>query len=140
MAKRKHLIIGCGSAGLSALEQIRRINSEDEVKVVTAEDFPPYSPTLLPYLLSGKIDEASFPMRKDNYFDTMEATVARGQRVVRLLPDLKQVVYENGETESYDTLLIASGGEAIKPRIKGLDKDNFQGSTLSAIGGDCSRR
>jgi len=85
MPKRKHLIIGCGSAGLSALEQIRQLNPEDEVKEVTMEDFSPYSPTLLPYLLSGKIDEASLPMRGENYFDEMGATLARSRRVIHVL-------------------------------------------------------
>lgn len=127
MPKGKHLIIGCGSAGLSALEQIRQLNPEDEVKVVTMEDSPPYSPTLLPYLLSGKIDEAHLPMRGENYFDEMGATFARGRRLIHVLPRTKQVVYDDEERESYDTLLIASGSEAIKPPIKGLDENTFLG-------------
>ncbi len=125
MPRRKHLIIGSGSAGLSALEQIRRLNSEDEVKIVTMEDFPPYSPTALPYLLSGKIDEASLPMRRKNYFDDVKATFARGKKVARVLPETKQVVYDDEERETYDTLLIASGSEATKPDIKGLDKVDY---------------
>ena len=92
MTRRKHLIIGCGSAGLSALEQIRSLNSEDEVKIVTMEDSPPYSPTLLPYLLSGKIDEAHLLLRSDSYFNDMKANVARGKRVIRVLPETKQVM------------------------------------------------
>ena len=82
MGAKKHLIIGCGSAGLSAAEEIRRINSEDEIRIVTAEDCPPYSPTLLPYLLSGKIDETKLPIRKDNYFDAIKATMIRGKKLL----------------------------------------------------------
>lgn len=51
MTKKKHLIIGSGSAGLSAAEEIRRLTEEDEIRVVTAEDYSPYSPTVLPYFL-----------------------------------------------------------------------------------------
>ncbi len=36
MAKKKHLIVGCGSAALAAIETIRNINKDDEVKVLTA--------------------------------------------------------------------------------------------------------
>jgi len=127
MPKRKHLIIGCGSAGLSALAQIRRLNPEDEVKVVTMEDFPPYSPTLLPYLLSGKIDEVSLPMRDEGYFGKMKAAFTKGREVIRVLPETKQVVYQDGEMEGYDTLLITSGSEAIRPPIKGLEESGFLG-------------
>lgn len=127
MARRKHLIIGCGSAGLSALEQIRRLNFEDEIKIVTMEDSLPYSPTILPYLLSGKIDEAHVSMRDGNYFEQTRATFARSKKVVSIFPDAKQVVYQDGEKENYDTLLIASGSEAIRPPIKGLGEDTFLG-------------
>jgi len=127
MPKMKHLIIGCGSAGLSALEQIRRLNCEDEVKVVTMEDFPPYSPTLLPYLLSGKIDEATLPMRGEGYFEQMRATFTKGREVIHVVPEIKQVIYQDGQGEGYDTLLITSGSEAVKPPIKGLEESGFLG-------------
>ena len=127
MTARKHLIVGCGSAGLSAAEEIRRISTEDEVKVVTSEDYPPYSPTLLPYLLSGRTDEANLPMRKENYFDSIKATFARGKQVIRLLPEAKEVIYKDGERETYDTLLIASGAEPSCPPIKGLRESGYLG-------------
>jgi len=136
MPKRKHLIIGAGSAGLSAAEEIRRINAEDEIKIVSAEDYPPYSPTILPYLLSGRTDEAHLPMRKDNYFDIIGATFARGKEAVRLLPESQEVVYKDGEKEKYDTLLIASGADSICPPIKGLAENGYLGFHTIA---DCQR-
>jgi len=127
MSKRKHLIIGCGSAGLSAAEEIRRISAEDEIRIVSSEDCPSYSPTALPYLLSGKIDEAGLPMRKDGYFDRIGASVVRGKGVTRLLPKTKEIVYKDGERETYDTLLIACGAEPSRPPIKGLTESGYLG-------------
>jgi len=127
MGARKHLIIGCGSAGLSAAEEIRRINSEDGIRIVTAEDCPPYSPTLLPYLLSGKIDEAKLPIRKNNYFDTIKATMIRGKKITAIDPEAKDVVYEDGGREGYDTLLIATGARSSLPPIKGVKKASYLG-------------
>jgi len=136
MPKRKHLIIGCGSAGLSAAEEIRRINTDDEIKVVTSEDYPPYSPTVLPYLLSGKTEEANLPMRKDNYFDAIGATFGRDREIIRLLPKSKEVVYKDGERETYDTLLIASGAASSCPPITGLVESGYLGfHTIS----DCQK-
>ena len=125
MAKKKHLIIGGGSAGMSAAEEIRRTSTEDEIKLVSAENFSPYSPTALPHLLSGRTDEARLPMRKDDYFDTIKATFLPSKIVTRILPETKKVVYEDKQQETYDTLLIASGSKAMKTDIKGLDKINY---------------
>ena len=124
---RKHLIIGCGSAALSALEKVRSIAPDDQVKLVTMEDSPPYSPTALPYLLSGRVPEEALWMRPEGYFEKMKANLARGKEVAQVLPGSKEVVYQDGEKEGYDTLLIATGSEPIRPPIKGLAEAGFLG-------------
>ena len=136
MARKKHLIIGAGSAGLNAAEEIRRITKEDEIRIVSAEDFAPYSPTVLPYLLSGKIGEAKLAMRKNDYFDKLNVTFVRGKELVRIFPETREVLYADGGRENYDNLLIAAGAEASRPGIKGLDDGAYQGiHTLD----DCRR-
>ncbi len=90
MAHKKHLTIGSGSAGLSAAEEIRRLNSDDEIKVVTAEDYPPYSPTVLPYFLAGRIDEARLPRRRDSECNYHIVGLARGKKVYDKREDLKR--------------------------------------------------
>jgi len=59
MEKCRHLIIGCGSAAMSAAEEIRRVSPEDEVIMVTMEHCDPYSPLSLPYVLAGRITESN---------------------------------------------------------------------------------
>jgi len=122
MAHVKHLIIGSGRAALSALEQIRKFKPDDEIKLVTMEDCLPYSPAALPYLLVGKIKENALWLRDAKYFKQMKATFVRGEEVVKVESEAKQVVYKNGGVESYDNLLIASGAEPVTPTIDGMDK------------------
>jgi len=130
------LIIGAGSAGLSAAEEIRRLSADDEIRLVSAEDSPPYSPTVLPYLLSGRTDEARLPMRKASYFDDIRASFSPGKEVVRLLPQSREVVYKDGRKEKYDTLLIASGADSACPPVRGLAESGFLGFHTIA---DCRR-
>src|SRR3990170_232418 len=120
MARKKHLIIGAGTAALSALEKIRAVNSEDEVKLVTMEDCPPYSPASLPYLLSGRITEAKLWMEGEDYFKKLKSTLFKGRQVSRVVPEKRQVVYHDGTSENYDFLLIAAGAETAAPPVKGL--------------------
>ena len=126
MAK-KHLIIGCGPAALSALEEIRSISAEDEIKLVTMEEHPPYSPSVLPYLLAGRTKEAEVWLRDESYSQRMTATFAKGKEVVRVLPERKEVVYRDGDRDRYDTILIATGSKPVKPPAKGLDEAGFLG-------------
>ena len=128
----KHLIIGCGSAGLTALEKIRSIKEEDEITLVTMEDCLPYSPTSLPYLLAGRVKEENIWIKDEAYFRDMKAVLATKKEVVKIIPDKKQVVYRDGESEQYDNLLITTGSDSVKPKIKGLDEVGFLGfHTLS---------
>jgi len=126
MTTKKHLIIGAGSAALGALEAIRQITSKDEVKLVTMDDCPPYSPAALPSLLSGRITEAELWMRDDSYFKKLGATLARGKEVRQVIPEKQQVVYSDGSSEGYDTLLIASGSESVRPAVKNLEEAGIQ--------------
>jgi len=123
----KHLIIGCGSAAVSAAEQIRTINADDDIHVVTMEDADPYSPTALPYLLSGKTDEAGLFKGREGYFGNLNCRFLKAKEVVEIYPDKKEVGYRGGEKEHYDKLLIASGSSPVAPPIEGLAEYGFLG-------------
>lgn len=132
MEKKKHLIIGCGTAALAALKQIRKATLSDEVKLVTMEPCLPYSPTSLPYLISGRIKESDMPLVTEAFFDEMRAEFLRGRSVSRIDTGKGEVTYDCGEREAYDTLLIATGSEPALPPIPGLDDSRvLQLRTLS---------
>ena len=124
---RKHLIIGCGTAAMSALKKIRSLTSADEIKLVTAEDHLPYSPAALPYLISGRIKEEDMWLADESYLQQIKCSLGKGKEVIRLLPETKEVVYKDGRQETYDSLLIATGSEPARPPIKGLAEVGFLG-------------
>ncbi len=118
MRKRKHLIIGCGGAALSALKQIRKSGSDDEVQLVTMENYSPYSPMSLPFLVSGKRKEEEIYIVDNGFFDEMNAAFVKGKRVDRIEPERNKVYFDDGQEESYDTLLIAAGSEPkLQPEL-----------------------
>lgn len=127
MAKKRHLIVGSGAAGLSALRQIRSLSAEDEIRVISMENCLPYSPTALPYLLSGKIEEPKLWTADKDYFNQLRADLVLGKRLVRVLPEKKEAVFGRGGKENYDTLLIATGSEPLFPVIEGMTEGEFLG-------------
>jgi phenylglyoxylate dehydrogenase epsilon subunit len=125
MATRKHLIIGAGSAALAAAREIRSVSAEDEIQLVTREDVPPYCVAVLPYLVSGRMQESDLWLLDDDQVRELRLSLVRGKEVTSVNPEKKRITYAGGEQESYDTLLIASGSHPLKPDIKGLDEVGF---------------
>jgi len=122
LSRKRHLIVGGGSAGLAALEQIRRQTREDEIKLVSMEPYPFYSPTALPYLLAGRIKEAALWIYDEQYLCQWDSMLVTGKEVVHVIPDKCQVAYRDGTIDNYDTLLVATGSEPVWPLIEGLEQ------------------
>jgi phenylglyoxylate dehydrogenase epsilon subunit len=117
--KLKHLIIGCGSAGMSALKQIKTFNASHDVTLVTMETCPPYSPMSLPYVLSGRRKIEDIYTADAKYFEALGVQRVVGTRVEGVDTQDQRVIYANGEREAYDTLLIATGSEpALQPVLQ----------------------
>ncbi len=117
---KRHLLIGSGAAGLSALREIRSLSADDQVTMVTMEPNLPYSPTALPYLLSGRIDEAKLWTVDRAFFDAMHATFLQDKELVSLSPDTSEAHFADGTRERYDTLLIATGSHPLASSLPGF--------------------
>lgn len=117
MKKRKQIIIGSGTAALSALKQIRKAGCDDEVFVLTMENYAPYSPMSLPYVVSERVTGQAIQMVPGNFFDLMGATFLKEAKVTSIVPSEKKIVLDGGKSMAYDRLLIASGSDPIIPDI-----------------------
>jgi len=116
-----HIILGAGPAGVIAAETIRKHKPLDTITVVGDEKEPPYSRMAIPYLLIGKIDESGTWLRKDRgHFaaQRVELVQARAKSV-----DAKAhtVTLDNGDSLAFDTLLIATGSQPVRPPVPGID-------------------
>ncbi len=120
----KHLILGNGPAGVIAAETLRKADPNCEILMVGAEKEPPYSRMAIPYLLEGNIDESGTYLRKDtDHFTGKQITNKQG-RAKSVDTEAKQVQFDDGSSEAYDKLLIATGSHPIRPPIPGIDLPN----------------
>ena len=116
-----HVILGAGPAGVIAAETIRKHAPADTITLVGDEPEPPYSRMAIPYLLIGNVDESGTYLRKSvDHFDRLKITQVRA-KVVAVDSAERTVTLDNGETLSFDKLLIATGSHPVRPPIPGMD-------------------
>jgi NAD(P)H-nitrite reductase large subunit len=117
----RHVILGNGPAGVIAAEAIRKYAPTDEIALVGDEPEPPYSRMAIPYLLSGKIDEAGTYLRKGADHYRRQSITLRCDQARAVDTAARKVVFEKGPDLPFDRLLIATGSQPAKLPIPGAD-------------------
>lgn len=116
----KYVILGNGPAGVIAAEMIRKRAPHDQIVMIGCEDAPPYSRMAIPYLLMGNIQESGTYLRKEvDHFEKLKIEQVRAKASSI---DLKAKKLElEGQSISFDKLLIATGSVPIQPPIPGMN-------------------
>jgi nitrite reductase (NADH) large subunit len=114
------VIIGNGAAGVGAVEGIRRHNHTDRILIISKEVNKFYSKPGLAYWLIGEIPEKQLYPR--SAFDDKQWGIERlhGQ-VTAIDPDRHTLSLEDGRNLQYQRLLIATGAQAIRPTMEGIN-------------------
>lgn len=117
-----YLIIGNGVAGTTAAENIRRLDKEGDITIVTDEDLPFYYRVRLNEYISGEVDEQGLMARKQGWYSDQDIDLKLNTRIVGAEAQEKAVVTEDNQKLGYDCLLIATGSHSFIPPIKGSEK------------------
>lgn len=125
MQHTHYLIVGASHAALSALHAIRLHDAEQEVTLLTRDDSLPYSPTVLPYVVSGRSDPGRVFLRDEGYFAKHKVNYLRGAQVRKLNAGASAVELADGSEIGFDKLLLATGAAPLLPPIPGLAGLNF---------------
>jgi NAD(P)H-nitrite reductase large subunit len=116
-----HVILGAGPAGVIAAETIRKQAPADTITLLGNEAEPPYSRMAIPYLLIGNVDERGTYLRKSpSHFADLKINQVVGH-VNTVDVATKTIALQSGERLHFDTLLIATGSQPVRPPIPGID-------------------
>jgi len=119
-----HVILGAGPAGVIAAEAIRKHRPHDAITVVGDEKEPPYSRMAIPYLLAGNVDETGTWLRKGrSHFAEQQIKLVQA-RATSVDSQARAVALDKGGPLRFDTLLIATGSQPVRPPIPGMDLPN----------------
>jgi NAD(P)H-nitrite reductase large subunit len=120
----RYLIIGGGIAGTTAAETIRSHDPQGTIAIISDEPYPLYSRIMLskPNFFLGRIPFESIWLKNDAWYAAKRITMLGGVRAISLDPSRKTVALSNGETISYEKLLLATGGAARPWDVPGATK------------------
>jgi len=126
MHQSNYLIIGSSHAALEALAAIRVQDPDASLTLITRDKHLPYSPTVLPYVVSGRSQADNVSLKDQRYLDEQQVTFISGRSLISIDPDNNSLILDNGEQWRYDKLLLATGASPIIPPISGIDTTPFQ--------------
>ena len=117
----RYVVVGSGPAGISAAEEIRKIDPVGPITMITADPHPAYSPVMLTYWMSGRYPKERLFFRDIGPWATDHQVDLRcGEKVTAIDVDRQAVTLSPGEVIAYDRLLIATGAVPLIPPIPGI--------------------
>ena len=119
----RYVIVGNGVAGTTAAEEIRKLDKEGSIVLLTEEDLPFYWRIKLIEFIAGETDEKALVAKKESWYRDQKIELKLGTKVVDGDPSKKAVVTAEGENIPFDKLLVATGSRSFIPPIKGSDKE-----------------
>ncbi len=114
-----YIVIGNSAAGLFAVEEIRKHDTESELIVLTAEQEPSYSRCLTTYFLAGDIPASRLYLRNADFAERLNLKIVYGVTVKGIDPIRQIVRSADGQAWHYSKLLLAMGSSANKLTIPG---------------------
>ena len=108
------VIAGAGQAGGWVAATIRDVQPQREIVLIGEEAYPPYErPPLSKAILTGEQTPESAYLKPLDYYETNHIGLRLGTRVDAIDRGARTVRLSDGETLSYETLVIATG---LRPR------------------------
>jgi NAD(P)H-nitrite reductase large subunit len=118
------VIIGNSVAMVGAVEAIRKYDTSSEIVVISDETYHVYSRPLISYYLGNLVSEDKMIYREKDFYRKNKVETVFGIKAISIDERKKEVYLENGDSISFDKLLIATGGKPIIPPVEGLNKKN----------------
>ena len=119
-----HVIVGAGPVGTNAIETIRQYDEDSQITLICDE--PAHSRMALPYWLSGQFPKKHTFTADEDYLKNLNVDAKLGTRVQSVDPPNNTIATSDGETISYDNLLIATGSRPRVLSISGADLPGVQ--------------
>ncbi len=129
----RFVVIGAGSAGMAAVESLRKTAPDAEIVLISHEAELPYYRLNLTRYLAGEIDRPDLFIHPAAWYQQQQIQLLRGTEVAALQLADRAVQLRDGRRLPFDKLLLAAGASPFIPPLPGADR---QGVTCLRTVGD----
>ena len=119
---KRYLIVGNGVAGARAAVKIRETDPKGEIRIFTEEAYPFYYRVRFPEYVAGELTIQNLTIHTREWYQSKGISIHLEEPVTEVNVPKKEVTSREGKTYAYDSLLLATGGYAFVPPIKGTEK------------------
>lgn len=118
------VVVGAGIAGISAAQTIRKASSDARIIVLSKEMHLPYYRLNLTRYLAGEITSNQLPLHDQSWYDSNRIELKLGAELCTVDVQAKSLKLRNGDTLSYDKLILAMGSHPFVPPVPGVNREN----------------
>lgn len=111
----RYLVLGSGPAGIAAARAARNMDPDADVVVATEEFSPPYMRPHIPDVVSGEREPSSIGDPQAKALELERIEIQPGKRARRVDAARNRVSFSDNTEETYNFLLVATGGKPIVP-------------------------
>ena len=130
--KNKIVVVGGVAGGAGAATKARRVDEAAEIIMFERSGYVSFANCGLPYHIGGQIPEREnlFLVLPDRFKKWYNIDAKINHEVIKIDKENKKVQVKNHITqetfwETYDKLIVATGGSSVKPQVPGIDLENI---------------
>lgn len=125
MPDQKIVVIGAGHAAGAFADALRKEGYGGEIMLVGQEPHAPYQrPPLSKAYLAGDMDAQRLSLRPDSFYEKKDIALKLSTHVDSINPSEKSITISDGETISYDKLVVATGTRVRELPVPGANLQN----------------
>lgn len=115
----RYVVIGSSAAGISGIRELRKLDKESEI-ILISKDEKIYSRCILHHYLRDERTVEELNFAEADFADLYKVEWMSGKTCKAVKPEEKVVVLDDGTEVAYDKLLIATGSRTFIPPVKNL--------------------
>lgn len=119
---KRYLIVGNGVAGARAAIKIRENDPDGDIHIFTDEAYTFYYRVRFPEFIANEVSIDEITIHSIEYYKNRNIFIHLEEAIVGGDLGRKELVSKKGRVYNYDLLLIATGGIAFVPPVKGIEK------------------
>ena len=119
----RYVVIGASAAGISGVKTLRELDKDAEI-ILVSKDENVSSRCILHHYISNHRDVEALNFTDKKFFEDNNITWIKGVEVKSIDDKAQSLELSNGETLTYDKVMLCTGASAFIPPVEGSREGN----------------